>query len=174
MEEPKWITMMAKNVHQVVSQDVETLTDAPKQEEHKFNLCFTSFETKEGQTEKELVQRLNTELLQGQMRLRAKVVATTWQPFATTQTSTSATCTCLSTMLFKFATNENYQVALRGCEGLARIKLGLDENLTPTQQVHKLEPWSLFKEAKAVGKCAFWRTVELFINDIHICLPFSI
>jgi len=32
------------------------------------------FEAKEGETEKELVQWLNTELLQGQMRLRAKVV----------------------------------------------------------------------------------------------------
>jgi hypothetical protein len=61
----------------VVSQDVETLVDAPKQEEHKLNLRLTSFEAKESETEKELVQRLNTELLQGQMRLRAKVIATT-------------------------------------------------------------------------------------------------
>jgi hypothetical protein len=61
----------------VVSQDVETLVDAPKQEEHKLNLRLTSFEAKESETEKELVQRLNTELLQGQMRLRAKVIAAT-------------------------------------------------------------------------------------------------
>jgi hypothetical protein len=39
---------------------VETLVDALKQEERKFNLCLTSFEAKEGETEKELVQRLNT------------------------------------------------------------------------------------------------------------------
>jgi hypothetical protein len=37
-------------------------------------LCFTGFKAKEGETEKELVQRLNIKLLQGQMRLRAKVV----------------------------------------------------------------------------------------------------
>jgi hypothetical protein len=37
-------------------------------------LCFTGFKAKEGETEKELVQRLNIELLQGQMRLRAKVI----------------------------------------------------------------------------------------------------
>ncbi len=61
----------------MVSQDVETLVDAPKQEEHKLNLRLTSFEAKESETEKELVQRLNTELLQGQMRLRAKVIAAT-------------------------------------------------------------------------------------------------
>jgi hypothetical protein len=61
----------------VVNQDVETLVDAPKQEEHKLNLRLMSFEAKESETEKELVQRLNTELLQGQMRLRAKVIAAT-------------------------------------------------------------------------------------------------
>ncbi len=54
-KEPKWTTMMAKNVHQVVSQVVETLADAPKQEHDKLNLCLTNFETKESNTEKELV-----------------------------------------------------------------------------------------------------------------------
>jgi len=67
--------MMAKNVRQVVSRVVETLTNMPKQEEHKLNLHFTGFEAKEGETENELVQRLNIELLQGQMRLCVKVVA---------------------------------------------------------------------------------------------------
>jgi hypothetical protein len=57
---------------------VETLADAPKQGERKLNLCIMGFEVKEGETEKELVQRLNTKLLQGQMRLRAKVVVAMW------------------------------------------------------------------------------------------------
>ncbi|CAM6053232.1 unnamed protein product [Sphagnum tenellum] len=55
VNEPKWTTMMAKNVRQVVSEDLETLADVPKQKEHKFNLCFTRFKAKEGETEKELV-----------------------------------------------------------------------------------------------------------------------
>ncbi len=66
--------MMAKNVHQVVSQAMETLVDAPKQEELKLNLCLTGFEAKEGETEKELVQQLNTKLLLSQMRLCVKIV----------------------------------------------------------------------------------------------------
>ncbi len=61
--EPKWTTMMAKNVRQVVSRAVEALADVPKQEQHKFNLHLMGFEAKEGKTEKELVQWLNTELL---------------------------------------------------------------------------------------------------------------
>jgi hypothetical protein len=58
LEEPKWTTVIAKNVRQVVN--LETLTDAPKQDEHKLNLCLTSFKAKEGKIKKELLQRLNT------------------------------------------------------------------------------------------------------------------
>jgi hypothetical protein len=56
---------MAKNVRQVVSQIVETLADVPKQEERELNLCLMGFEAKEGETEKELMQRFNIELQQG-------------------------------------------------------------------------------------------------------------
>jgi hypothetical protein len=56
---------------------METLANTPKQEERKLNLRLTGFEAKEGKIEKELVQRLNTEVLQGQMRLRAKVITAT-------------------------------------------------------------------------------------------------
>jgi hypothetical protein len=66
-EEPTWTTVMANNMRQVVSRAVETLADAPKQEERKLNLCLTGFEAKEGETKKEL--------LQGRMRLCAKVIA---------------------------------------------------------------------------------------------------
>jgi hypothetical protein len=51
----------------------------PKQEECKLNLHLTGFEAKEGKIEKELVQWFNTELLQGQMKLHAKIVVTTRQ-----------------------------------------------------------------------------------------------
>jgi hypothetical protein len=79
MEEPKWTTVMAKNVCQVISRAMETLANAPKQEECKFNLRFMSFKATEGETEKELVEQFNTKLLQGQMRLHAKVITATWQ-----------------------------------------------------------------------------------------------
>ncbi|CAK9878535.1 unnamed protein product [Sphagnum jensenii] len=77
-EEPKWTMVMAKNVRQVVSRTVETLADVPKQEERKLNLRLTGFEAKEGKIENELVQHLNTELLQGQMKLCVKVVVAKW------------------------------------------------------------------------------------------------
>ncbi len=36
-------------------------------------------------------------------------------------------------VLFKFATSENYQAVLQGRKGLVGTKLGLDEDLMPTQ-----------------------------------------
>jgi len=107
-EEPKWTTVVAKNVRQVVSRVMETLADAPKQEERKFNLRLTSFEAKEGEIENELVQRLNTELLQGQMRLRVKVVIAKGQWPATSRASTSTASTRPGAVLLKFATSEDH------------------------------------------------------------------
>jgi len=106
-KKPKWTTVMAKNVRQVVSRAVETLAHAPKQVECKFNLHLIGFEAKKGETKNELVQRLNTKLLQGQMRLRIKVVATKRQQLATSRASTSTISACPGAVLLKFAMNED-------------------------------------------------------------------
>jgi hypothetical protein len=55
-----------------------------------------------------LVQRLNTELLQSQMKLRAKVVTTMWQWPTTTQAFTSVAGMRPVVMLLKFAMSENH------------------------------------------------------------------
>jgi hypothetical protein len=91
---------------------VETLADTPKQEERKLNLCLRGFEAKEGKTENELVQWLNTELLQGQMRMRVKVVAAKRQQPATSRASTSMASARLSTVLLKFTTSEDCRAML--------------------------------------------------------------
>jgi hypothetical protein len=54
-QEPKWTTVMANNMRQVVNQVVETLADVPKQEKPKLNMRLTRFEAKEGEVVKELV-----------------------------------------------------------------------------------------------------------------------
>jgi hypothetical protein len=67
----------------------------------------------------------------------------------------SAASARLGAVLFKFATSDDHQAVLSRRKGLAGTKLGVDKALTPTQQAHKLELWSLFKEAKAAGNRAF-------------------
>jgi hypothetical protein len=113
---------------------METLADVPKEEECKLNLHLMSFETKEGETKKELMQRLNIELLQGQMRLRTKVVDATWQLHVIVWAFALAVGACPNVVLLKFTMNKDHQVTLRRCKGLARTKLGLDENLTLASQ----------------------------------------
>jgi hypothetical protein len=108
------------------------------------------------------------------MKLRAKVIAATWQWPMTTRASTLTTGVRPGVVLLKFATGEDRQAALWRRKGLAGTKLGLDEDLIPAQQAHKSKLWPLFKEAKAAGKRAFWRAIELFINGTQICPPSSI
>jgi hypothetical protein len=108
------------------------------------------------------------------MRLCVKVVVAKWQRPATSQASTSMASARLGAVLLKFATNEDHQAALQRHKGLAGTKLGLDEDLTPTQQARKSELWPLFEEAKVIGKRAFWRAAELFVDDTQICPPSSI
>jgi hypothetical protein len=82
----------------------------------KLNLRLTGFKAKEGETKKKLVQRLNTKLLQGQMKLHAKVVTAMRQQHATVQASTSMTNVRPNTVMFKIATSENRQVVLQGAK----------------------------------------------------------
>jgi hypothetical protein len=65
------------------------------------------------------------------MKLHAKVIATMWQRPTTVQASALVAVARPNVVLLKFATSEDYQATLRGCKGLARTKLGLDEDLTP-------------------------------------------
>ncbi len=116
---------------------------------------LTGFEAKEGETKKELVHRLNTKLLQDQMKLRTKVAVATQQRLATTWASASAMGVRFSAMPLKFATNEDRQAALQGHKGIAGTKLALDKDFMPAQQAHKSKLWPLFKEAKAASKHAF-------------------
>ncbi len=83
------------------------------------------------------------------------------------RTSALATGVRPTVVLLKFTTNEDRHATLQGRKGSTKTKLGLDEDLTPTQQVRKLELWPLFKEAKAANKHA----TKLFVNDTQICPP---
>jgi hypothetical protein len=68
------------------------------------------------------------------MKLHANIVATTQQWPTTARAFAPATIARPNVMLLKFATSEDRQALLRRHKGLARTKLGLDEDLTPAQQ----------------------------------------
>ncbi|CAK9237597.1 unnamed protein product [Sphagnum troendelagicum] len=108
------------------------------------------------------------------MKLHTKVFIATQQWPTTAWASALAMGAHPNVVLFKFTTSKDCHVALRGHKGLVGTKLGLDEDFMSAQQVHKLEMWPLFKEAKATCKRAFWHAIELFIDGIKICPPSSV
>ncbi len=67
------------------------------------------------------------------MRLCTKVIASTWQCPVIAQASTLAMGMHPGTVLLKFTTREDRKAVLQGHKGLARTKLGMDEDLTPAQ-----------------------------------------
>ncbi len=73
---------------------------------------LTGFEGKEGETENELMHQFNIELLQGQMRLRVKVVVAKQQWPATSRASTLTASARPDIVLLKFATSEDRQAVL--------------------------------------------------------------
>jgi hypothetical protein len=103
-----------------------------------------------------------------------KVIVATRQWPTIVQASTPTMVTRPNAVMFMFVTSKYHQVVLQGRKGLVGTKLGLDEDLTPAQHACKSELWPLFKKAKAVGKCAFWRAAKLFVDGIQICSPSSV
>jgi hypothetical protein len=80
---------------------------------------------------------------------------------------------CPGAMLFKFATNEDRQGALRRRKGVVGTKLGLDENLTlrAGMQIGVLVVIQRGQGGKQVHLLA---RNQAFINGTQICPPSSI
>jgi hypothetical protein len=72
-------------------------------------------------------------LLQGKMKLRAKVIVATQQWFATMWAFALAASARPKVVLFKFVMSEDCQAALWRRKGLVGTKLGLDEDPTLAQ-----------------------------------------
>jgi len=72
-------------------------------------------------------------------------------------------------LLLKFAMSKNHQVVLQGHKGLARTKLGLDEDLMPTQQARKLNLWPLFKRPRQQASAPF----GMQPNSLSMALRFA-
>jgi hypothetical protein len=60
---------------------------------------------------------------------------------------------------------------LRARKGLQGTQLGLDKDLTPTQQTQKRVTWATFKEAKEADEWVYWRGANLYINHEVVNSP---
>ncbi len=78
------------------------------------------------------------------MKLCAKVVATTRQWPVVLRAFALAVGAHPEGVVIKLKISKDHKVALQGCKGLGRTKLGLDDDLSPMQQACKSEMWPLF------------------------------
>ncbi len=71
-------------------------------------------------------------------------------------------------VLVTFATTEDKKVVFQNRVILKGTHWGLEEDLTKQQQKQKRASWHLFERAKADKMKAYWRGVDLYINDTKV------
>ncbi len=76
-------------------------------------------------------------------------------------------------VIITLASVQDKLTVLRARKGLQGTQLGLDEDLTPTQQAQKRAAWTTFKEAKEAGERVYWRGADLYINHKVVNSPTS-
>jgi hypothetical protein len=128
------------------------------------NVCIIRFDETEGETTQQLLDKVNSQVLQGQMKLAIKAVVAMRQPISR-RAETKPGIVHTRDVLDTFATVEDRKVVFQNRVVLKGTHWGLEEDLTKQQQEQKSASWHLFEKAKVEKKKTYWRGVDLYIND---------
>jgi len=161
----KWVDVvkkMGKQMDNFVSQG-----EARERSTRSCNACIIRFDETEGETAQQLLDKINSQVLQGQMKLAIKAMATVRQPLSR-RTETKPRTVHTRAVLVTFATIEDRKAVCQNRVALKGTRWGLEEDLTKQQQEQKRASWHLFEKAKAEKKKAYWRGADLYINDTKI------
>jgi hypothetical protein len=161
----KWVDVvkkMGKHMDNFVSQG----------EARECSTCSCSariirFDETEGEIAQQLLDKVNSQVLQGQMKLAIKVVVVVRQPISR-RAETKLGTICTRAVLVTFAATEDRKVVCQNRVALKGTHSGLEEDLTKQQQEQKRASWHLFEKAKAEKKKAYWRGANLYINDTKV------
>jgi hypothetical protein len=156
------VKKMGKQMDNIISQG-----EARERSTRACNTRIIRFDKTEGETSQQLLDKVNSQVLQGQMKLAIKAVAAVRQPLSKrveTKPGTGRTRAVLVT----FATAEDRKVVCQNRVTLKSTRWGLEEDLTKQQQEQKRASWHMFEKAKAEKKKAYWRGADLYINDTKV------
>jgi hypothetical protein len=131
------------------------------------NARIIQFDETEGETTQQILDKVNSQVLQRQMKLAIKAMATVRQPISR-RVETKPKTVHTRAVLVTFATTEDIKVVFRNRVILKGTHWGLEEDLTKQQQEQKRASWHLFEQAKVEKKKAYWRGADLYINDTKI------
>jgi hypothetical protein len=161
----KWVDVvkkMGKQMDNFVSQG-----KAKERTARSYNARMIRFDETEGKTAQQLLDKVNSQVLQGHMKLAIKAVAVVRQPLSK-RAETKPEIVRTRAILVTFATAEDRKVICQKRVALKGTRWGLEEDLTKHQQEQKRASWHLFEKAKAEKKKAYWRGANLYINDTKV------
>jgi len=156
------VKKMGKQMDNFVSQG-----EARERSTRSCNARIIQFDETKGETAQQLLDKVNSQVLQGQMKLAIKDMATVRQPL-NRRTETKPRTVRTRAVLVTFATIEDRKAICQNHVALKGTRWGLEEDSTKQQQEQKRASWHLFEKAKAEKKKAYWRGADLYINDTKV------
>jgi len=161
----KWVDVVKK-----MGKQMDNFVNQGEARECATRSCNTRiirFDETEGETTQQLLDQINSQVLQGQMKLAIKAVAAVRQPISR-RAETKPRTAHKRAVLVTFATAEDRKVVFQNHVILKGTHWGLEEDLTKQQQELKRASWHLFEKAKADKMKAYWRGADLYINDTKV------
>jgi len=148
----KWVDVvkkMGKQMDNFVNQG-----EARERSTRACNARIIRFDETEGETSQQLLDKVNSQVLQGQMKLAIKAVVVVRQPLSK-RVETKLGTRRTRVVLVTFATAEDRKVVCKNRVALKGTRWGLEEDLTKQQQEQKKASWHMFEKAKAEKKKAY-------------------
>jgi hypothetical protein len=128
--------------------------EAKERSTHACNARIIRFDKTEGETSQQLLDKVNSQVLQGQMKLAIKAVVAVHQPLSK-RVETKLGTRRTRAVLVTFATTKDRKVVCQNRVALKGTRWGLEEDLTKQQQEQKKASWHMFEKAKAEKKKAY-------------------
>jgi len=164
----KWKEVVGRKVDKVANK-VDRATDADLVKAREANIWVTGLTMSKGETSKQLMELVQTELLD-RLKVADCVQVQKVQRQMPSGRLDKATDKAPAVIIMLASVHDKLTV-LRARKGLQGSQLGLDEDLTPAQQTQKRTAWATFKEAKEAGEWVYWRGADLYINHKVVNSP---
>ncbi len=164
----KWKKVVGRKVDKVANK-VDWATDADLVKAREANIRVTELTMSKGETSKQLMELVQTELLDMLKvadRVQVQKVHRQMLSVRLDEAIDKA-----SAVIITLASVHDKLTVLHARKGLQGTQLGLDEDLSPAQQAQKRAVWATFKEAKEVSEQVYWRGANLYINHKVVNSP---
>jgi hypothetical protein len=164
----KWKEVVGRKLDKIADK-VDQATDADLVKAREANIWVTGLTMSKGETSKQLMELVQTELL-NRLKVVDRVQVLTVNRQMPSRQLDKAINKALAVIITLASIHDKFMV-LRAHKGLQGTQLGFDEDLTPVPQAQKRAAWATFKEAKEAGERVYWRGADLYINHKVVNFP---